>query len=204
MSGTPSLEQTIPPPANAHEKNGRQGTGHCHEGGVTRLTPCQWKHLLLSQENLDLRGRRFDLCAEWAALHPYCSSKSLEANRHCMQRGRWPCALGAALSCKCDLAIYFHGIAAHAHGMQHMLLQSHFLATHPTSAPILARPWHRSRHLSSPSSCQSVCVSVAPQKPKMELTWDDLQHSVLFHVGWQVARPHLVILNFDGGQFLQR
>lgn len=34
-------------------------------------------------------------------------------------------------------------------------------------------------------------------------TWNDLQDSVLLHVGGQVARSHLVILNLDGCQFLE-
>ena len=38
---------------------------------------------------------------------------------------------------------------------------------------------------------------------KWSLTWNDLQHSVLLHVGWQVACSHLVVLNLDGCQFLE-
>lgn len=35
------------------------------------------------------------------------------------------------------------------------------------------------------------------------LTWNDLQDSVLLHVDWQVPCSHFVVLNFDGGQFLE-
>lgn len=35
------------------------------------------------------------------------------------------------------------------------------------------------------------------------LTWDDLNDTGLLHVGWQVARPHVLLHDSHVGQFLQ-
>lgn len=35
------------------------------------------------------------------------------------------------------------------------------------------------------------------------LTWDDLDDTGLLHVGWQVARPHVLLHDAHVGQFLQ-
>lgn len=47
-------------------------------------------------------------------------------------------------------------------------------------------------------------VSILLSTGQTQLTWNYLKHPVLFHVGWQVARSHLVVLNFDGSELLQR